>query len=297
MSPRLEDAPQAPPAPSTSIALVPRAVAKVESAIRRLSSKVAAKRGSTTDRVDVSFVRDGEGLDYYSGVVVGPQSIGDRALAPATRDSVLEIFELLESDDYLRYTREFIRAGRRIAGEGWRYADIVTVLAAAADLVHPTSYLEIGVRRARSMAMVASRAPGCSIIGVDMWQADYADMDNPGPEFVRAQLASIGFDGPLELLSGDSHKLLPRLFETRPDLSFDLITVDGDHSRYGARQDLREVLPRLRIGGVVVFDDIRHPAHPYLHDVWNKAVTSDRRYATWEFDEIGFGVALAVRRW
>ena len=46
--------------------------------------------------------------------------------------------------------------GRGKAGGDWRYADILTVLAAACDLIRPRSYLEIGVRRGRSMAMVAS---------------------------------------------------------------------------------------------------------------------------------------------
>jgi predicted O-methyltransferase YrrM len=73
--------------------------------------------------------------------------------------------------------------------------------------------------------------------------------------------------------------------------------VDGDHTRRGAAKDLRAVLPRLRVGGVLVFDDVRHPAHPELHTVWEETVAADRRYATWRYDDTGYGVALAVRRW
>ena len=130
-----------------------------------------------------------------------------------------------------------------------------------------------------------------------MWIDDYAGMENPGPDHVRSELEKVGHRGKLELIDGNSHSVVPALFRERPELSFDLITVDGDHSVKGAAQDLEDVLPRLNIGGVLVFDDTRHPAHPELHDVWHSVVGSQRRYATWEFDDVGYGVALAVRRW
>jgi predicted O-methyltransferase YrrM len=252
---------------------------------------------ATESRVRATFARTGEGLDYYDGVLLGPETLGARALAPATLEHVLETLRLLEPDDYLQYLTEFVAAGRRQAGESWRYADILTVLAAAAELLQPESYLEIGVRRGRSAAVLASLAPGCAIVGLDLWEEGYAGMDNPGPELVRRELAKVGHRGPLELLQGDSHELLPRLLEERPELTFDVVTVDGDHSPEGAERDLRDVLPRLRVGGTLVFDDVRHPAHPELHEVWERVVAADRRYAAWQFDGVGYGVAFALRRW
>ena len=263
----------------------------------RLRRGTSGRNGHVSERVEVGFDRASPGIDYFDGIVIGAGAIGERALDPATARSAEAIIERLEPDDHATYSRDFAAAGRRLCGESWRYADIVTVLHAAADLLKPSSYLEIGVRRGRSMAVVASRAPRCSIIGVDLWQPGYADMENPGAEFVRGELDKDGFEGELELLSGNSHRVLPRLFRDQPELSFDLITVDGDHSRRGARRDLTDLLPRLRIGGVLVFDDTRHPLHPELHEVWERAVVRERRYASWEFDEIGYGVALAVRRW
>ena len=147
------------------------------------------------------------------------------------------------------------------------------------------------------MSVVAKRATHCAIVGIDFWNEGYAGIDNPGPDHVRAVIEQIGHTGTLELLSGDSHEVLPRLFAERPDLDFDLITVDGDHSKRGAARDLSDALPRLRIGGALVFDDISHPAHPYLHEVWQQEVASNRRFATWSFDDVGYGVAVAVRRW
>lgn len=236
-----------------------------------------------------------QGVDFYGAALVGPGAIGELATDPGRTSAVTgEVLER-DPDPYASYVAEFVSAGRAV--EGWCYADIITVLAAATELLRPQSYLEVGVRRGRSMCVVASRAKECAVIGVDYWNAGYAGIDNPGPEHVRTQVAGVGHTGSLELITGDSHDVLPRLFREQPELDFDLITVDGDHSPRGARRDLLDVLPRLRIGGAIVFDDIRHPSHPDLHSVWNRTVASHRRYATWSFDDVGYGVALAVRRW
>ena len=253
--------------------------------------------GATQSRVELGFDAGDRALDYYEGVVLGAGVLGARAMTPSVREDAMTVLARLEPDDYSEYLQAFIARGAELAGEEWRYADIVTVLRACAALLEPTSYLEIGVRRGRSMAMVAEARPDCAIVGVDMWLDDYAGMENPGPDHIRTEMQRLGHRGDLQLLSGDSHEVVPELFDSRPELSFDLITVDGDHTPRGAREDLTEVLPRLRIGGALVFDDIRHPSHPELFDVWNATVSADRRYACWEFGEVGYGVALAVRRW
>jgi predicted O-methyltransferase YrrM len=237
------------------------------------------------------------GVDFYGAAVVGASTIGERAVSLELVDLATAEVHELDPDAYTAHVLSFVEEGRRRAGASWRYADIVTVLAAAADLLRPRSYLEIGVRRGRSMSVVARRAPECALVGIDLWNVGYAGIENPGPEHVRARLAEVGHTGPVELLSGDSHEVLPRLWSERPDLTFDLVTVDGDHSTRGAARDLRDVLPRLRIGGALVFDDISHPAHPELAAVWRRVVGSQRRYGTWTFDDVGYGVAVAVRRW
>jgi predicted O-methyltransferase YrrM len=237
------------------------------------------------------------GIDFYGAATVGATSVGELASTPAVLDDVLTLLATLEQDDYVDYVRDFVERGRAAAGAHWRYADITTVLAAAARLLRPRSYLEVGVRRGRSAAVVGAGAPDCDIVALDLWNEGYAGMANPGPDLVREQLQRVGYRGSARFVSGDSHVELPRLFAAEPSLSFDLITVDGDHSTRGARRDLEDVLPRLRIGGALVFDDISHRAHPRLAEVWERAVARERRYATWSYDDIGYGVAVAVRRW
>ena len=233
---------------------------------------------------------------WYHPVMLGPSTVGHLAIGSADLRQVIAILEHLESDDYVRYLLAYYRTGLERYGDAWRYADILTVLLAAAQLIQPQSYLEIGVRRGRSMSVVAATCPACKIVGIDMWVPNYAGVPNPGPDFVRTEMAKLGHTGQLDLISGNSHNLLPHYFRQHPDTFFDLITVDGDHSKQGAIQDLKDVLPRLTIGGVLVFDDISHPAHPYLRDVWNTTVCSDSRFVTWEFSELGYGVAIAIRK-
>lgn len=233
---------------------------------------------------------------FYDPVMLGPSTIAAVATHPRCARQVLDIMSQLEPDDYVHYLIAYYQRGLELYGEAWRYADIATVLLAAAQLLQPHNYLEIGVRRGRSMAMMAAVRPACAMVGFDIWQPNYADMDNPGPEWVRAELGKIGHTGPLELFSGNSHETVPAYLAERPDLFFDVVTVDGDHSEEGAEQDLHDVLPRLNVGGVIVFDDICSPIHPYLGAVWRRVVATDARYLSWEFTELGYGIAFAVRR-
>ncbi|MDP3768083.1 MAG: class I SAM-dependent methyltransferase, partial [Dehalococcoidia bacterium] len=160
-------------------------------------------------------------------------------------------------------------------------------------MIRPNSYLEIGVRRGRSAAVVAASCPQCAIYGFDLWIPGYHNEPNPGPDFVRSELRAVGHEGPVELVAGDSRETVPAFLQQQPDLYFDVITVDGDHSVMGAAADLANTLPRLKVGGVLVFDDVA--AEPPLQRVWERVVERDSRYASWTYTDSGAGVAVAIR--
>jgi len=197
------------------------------------------------------------------------------------------------------------------------------------ETLRPETYLEVGVRRGFSMAMVASGVPDVRIYGFDMWFRDYAGSENPGPDFVRSELANVGYRGAPVFISGNSHETLPaffsdtrsgwlrrrrmnRLAPARPE-AVDLVLVDGDHSLLGAYQDLMDTLPRLSVGGVLVFDDVApDPTHvdpaqtkseagpdPHgwvdLLGVWRHAIAQFPDYRSVEYLGNTPGVALAVR--
>ena len=69
--------------------------------------------------------------------------------------------------------------------------------------------------------------------------------------------------------------------------------IDRDKSMSGAASDFAAALPRLKVGGIVVNDDLF--SLPRLWRIWNKVIEGDTRYVDWKYRNAGFGVAAAVR--
>jgi predicted O-methyltransferase YrrM len=244
----------------------------------------------------VTYVVPPGQTQWYPPVMIGAESLRERVFGGGYIESAIRLMERLTTDDYTAFLAAFYQDGLRRFGAAWRYADIVTVLSCLADHLEPRSYLEIGVRRGRSVAAVANRCPDCLLTLLDMWVQDYAGMSNPGPDFVREELRRIGHAGPIEFIDGDSHVTLPAYFAAHPEASFDIVTVDGDHSLEGAAADLCAVLPRVNIGGAIVFDDICHPLHPELGALWQSLVATDPRFSAFTFSDAGYGVGFAIRK-
>lgn len=240
------------------------------------------------------FVSD-NASQWYDPVLLSPATVGRLATNETTLRGILKLLGRLESDDYLEFVASYYHEGLSRYGSSWVFADILGVLSASCQLLRPESYLEIGVRRGRSMAVVVDANPSCDIVGFDLWLQDYAGMPNSGPDRVRDEMDKLGMKGSLELVSGSSHETVPRYLREHPEHFFDLVTVDGDHTERGATIDLRIVMPRVKRGGILVFDDIAHPHHPELARVWNRVVVNSAMFRTWEFRDLGFGVGLAVR--
>lgn len=231
-----------------------------------------------------------------SPVCVGLDTIARCAVKKSTLESVIGVCERLTNDSFTQTMTEAYRWGLSRFGEDWAYADITSLLYAVAELGKPENYLEIGVRRGRSSCMVAAASPDTTIYGFDLWQENYANNENPGPGFVLEELKSIGHKGRVEFISGDSHKTVPEFLTKNLELTFDLITVDGDHSIDGAWDDLSNVAPRLRLGGVLVFDDIDNPYCLGLLDVWERFMKANPELNGRVINNpLGLGVAFAIR--
>ncbi len=244
--------------------------------------------------VENTYFEDGN--QWYLPALAGPSTFLQQASSAATVREVLGVLEKLSADKYLDFIRRFYRHGLSVFGDQWVYADINTVLHSVSRLLRPKRYLEIGVRRGRSMAVVVSQSPRCDVTGFDLWVENYAGMDNPGEAFVREELTRIGHQGSAEFIAGDSRVTVPKYFRANPESTFDLVTVDGDHSVAGARRDLLAVMPRIKTGGVVVFDDTCNQSHPGLAELWDEVVVRNSAFAALTFNEVGFGVGLAVRK-
>jgi predicted O-methyltransferase YrrM len=236
------------------------------------------------------------GKDYYGQVILNPGTLANIAFSEDTWKELLSFHNLLATDEYVAYLDRYYRESLHRFGSNWRYLDITNLLFAASKTTQPVNYLEIGVRRGRGVCVVARGCNEVNITAFDMWVQNYAGMENPGPEFVQAELAKHGHKGHIEFINGDSHKTVPRYLNTKPDMLFDMITVDGDHTEEGALDDLCNVIPHLALGGILIFDDIVHPSHKYLLNVWQRTMQQFTYLAGYEYTEAKYGVAFAIRR-
>lgn len=238
---------------------------------------------------------DVKNTSVFNQQIINPTTLARIAASSECWEEILSFHSLLATDSYVQQLDNYYRDCLKKYGRNWHYLDITNVLYAAAKTLKPKRYLEIGLRRGRSVCVVARGCPDTAITGFDLWIPDYAGMQNPGPEFVREELHRHGHRGNLELIDGDSRRTVPEYFSSHPDTKFDLITVDGDHSRQGALTDLKNVIPHLSAGGVIVFDDIAHPQHPYLYSVWQEILSDFPSLKSCEYTEAGYGVAFAVQ--
>lgn len=237
------------------------------------------------------------GQNHYGQVILTPETLANTSTSPEIMEELLTFHHQLASDEYVEYVDTYYREAMHRFGKHWRYLDISNVLFTAAKILQPETYLEIGVRRGRSACMVVRGCPSVNMVAFDMWIQNYAGMENPGEEFVRQELTKNGHTGGISFINGNSHQTIPEFFSRYPGTLLDMITVDGDHSEEGAFDDLCNVIPYLSVGGVLVFDDIAHPAHPYLLDVWRRALARFPFLAGYEYTDAGFGVAFAIRKW
>ena len=153
--------------------------------------------------------------------------------------------------------------------KGEAYWDLACALRQIAAGMQPRNYLEIGVRLGKSASMVAATVPQISITAFDLWISPYAGLDNPGPDFVRRQLTGVGHQGEITFFDGDSRETVPLYLAANPDVRFDMVNVDGDHSDEGAWADLVTVADVVAAGGYLLFDYLIHPFHTLL-GVWRR---------------------------
>lgn len=125
------------------------------------------------------------------------------------------------------------------------------------------AYLEIGVRYGDSLVSVLNQRFPNRLTLCDTWGGEYGGEQFGGPTHIEELLARMEYHHPVTFLNGNSHDLLKTVKE-----QFDLITVDGDHSAEGAREDLEDCWKLLTPGGLLLFDDLSHPSHPELLGVF-----------------------------
>ena len=233
-------------------------------------------------------------LNFPYGLLT-PGTVFKHARRATTRRRLIDALRKCTFDDIDHLRIDTMEAGLNRFGDDWDYVDNICVSHAFAELAQPRNVLEIGVRLGMCTSAIAAGAPEAGFDCVDMWAGVYSGRANPGPEPARQNLKTVGHRGVVEFHQGNSHAVLPALAAAKPQLQYDLILVDGDHSTAGATQDLRDTFPRLAPGGMLVFDDIGNAGCPGLLPLWRNVVTGlgwQIRHAMYLDHAHGVGIAL-----
>jgi len=146
--------------------------------------------------------------------------------------------------------------------------ELHTLLDKFSELIRPVSYLEVGVCEGESLKRVIEHGCPARLYLCDDWGRVAGGTGRGSHDHIQAMLDEMSVAVNPVYLDGSSHDLLMSV-----SVSFQMITVDGDHSGPGAEQDLCECWPLLEPNGFLFFDDICHPMHMYLDDVLAKFVS------------------------
>lgn len=159
-----------------------------------------------------------------------------------------------------------------------------------------TSYLEIGTREGDSLKTVLSHSPSIkNLILADTWGNQSGGSGRGNHNHILDMLQSLNYNENIQFLDGDSKQTIPTLTD-RYNGFFDLILVDGDHLYEGAMADLENVFPLCKSSGIILFDDINHPAHLYLDKCFDEFTNKhNMQIASTSKSYDGFGVGTIVK--
>jgi len=111
--------------------------------------------------------------------------------------------------------------------------------------------MEIGVQDGHSTLAVMRMFPDMELVVLcDNWGPGHGGTNRGSNDFVQQRIVNAGF--PIErvqFLNGDSRELIPCYFQEHPDIYFDLLIIDDDHSVPTLNQHLDTVIGRSQFIG------------------------------------------------
>ena len=123
----------------------------------------------------------------------------------------------------------------------------------------PINYLEIGAHYGSNVISVANSygVHECSRLwAVDPWcdydeYSEYVGAQRSIYETYKSNVSRAGVSDKVVTIRGYSHKEIPCF----PDSFFDIVYVDGNHSKEYVLEDAVLSFRKLKKGGVIIFDD------------------------------------------
>jgi len=132
-----------------------------------------------------------------------------------------------------------------------------------AKTINPELVVEAGVYGGRTLFPMALGAPSAQVIGIDSWRADECIQGEPDQyhdtwkthdfeskyRFVVDEIRSSGI--PIQIIRANHLEAASNF----PNLSIDLFHEDANHSPSIIRRSMNTWIPKLKIGGILVWDD------------------------------------------
>lgn len=144
---------------------------------------------------------------------------------------------------------------------------VYKVLRDMSEKFHPKSYMEIGVREGLSLSVVLN---SCSFLEklllCDTWGSEAGGTGRGNHDHIDTILKAYP-KVKTKYLDGLSQSTVPKYHKENPIDLYEMILVDGDHAEKQADKDIRNAWEMLSDGGIMIVDDIGHPAHGYLKDM------------------------------
>lgn len=132
----------------------------------------------------------------------------------------------------------------------WTGSNYYQLYAALTKIVKPKRMLEVGVRLGFSAIAMLAGHPIEDITGIDNER-----MIKDSQRLAKENILFTGFNRKLDMYVGQSNYVLLRN-EFKP---FDLIHIDGEHTKLTAMLDIWSAWRFLRYGGTMVVDDAQQP--------------------------------------
>lgn len=167
-----------------------------------------------------------------------------------------------------------------IGGTDWRFADIVApAFKEVLEIAQPKSILEVGFNKGASALMFLSIDPTLEYNSVDIEKREKS------VKFLQNKFKYFWF------YQNDSKYLNPESGWYKKE--YDLIFLDGDHSKEGVINDIEKSL--LFKPKYILLDDFRHPSHRHIETIVTEDYSDKLEVVkVFEFNQCWQGYSMAL---
>jgi len=169
------------------------------------------------------------------------------------------------------------------------------VLARLTRTLYVSSYLEVGVRDGATLwAVIEAGYESLQLVGVsDTWGDEHGGSDRGNHDHIDRLLSATLYyhrGGEVVWLDGDSAETLPAFHRDHPDILFDLVHIDGDHSEGHQLTDLQNGWDLTRCVLIAHDTNVKE-----VYDAWSQFIAEAKGVTAHDNFNTGRGIGIAMR--